>query len=32
MFVFDSDSDETWLRRRIDETMTRFAAERTNAA
>jgi anaerobic magnesium-protoporphyrin IX monomethyl ester cyclase len=32
MFVFDSDIDETWLRRRIDETMTTFAAERTNAA
>jgi anaerobic magnesium-protoporphyrin IX monomethyl ester cyclase len=31
-FVFDSDIDETWLRRRIDETMTAFAAERTNAA
>ena len=31
-FVFSSDIDETWLRRRIDETMTAFAARRTNAA
>jgi anaerobic magnesium-protoporphyrin IX monomethyl ester cyclase len=31
-FVFGSDIDESWLRRRIDETMTAFAAKRTNAA
>lgn len=31
-FVFGSDIDEAWLRRRIDETMTAFAAKRTNAA
>jgi anaerobic magnesium-protoporphyrin IX monomethyl ester cyclase len=31
-FVFGSDIDEDWLRRRIDETMARFAAKRTTAA
>ena len=31
-FVFGSDIDETWLRRRIDETMAAFAAKRTSAA
>lgn len=30
-FVFGSDIDEAWLRRRIDETMTAFAARRTGA-
>jgi anaerobic magnesium-protoporphyrin IX monomethyl ester cyclase len=28
-FVYDSEIDEQWLRRRIDETMTAFAAETT---
>ena len=31
-FVFGSDIDQDWLRRRIDETMAAFAAKRTNAA
>ena len=31
-FVFGSDIDESWLRRRIDETMTAFAAKQTTAA
>jgi anaerobic magnesium-protoporphyrin IX monomethyl ester cyclase len=31
-FVFSSDIDESWLRRRIEETMTAFAVERTSAA
>jgi anaerobic magnesium-protoporphyrin IX monomethyl ester cyclase len=31
-FVFASDIDETWLRRRVDETMAAFAAKRTTAA
>ena len=31
-FVFPSDIDEAWLRRRIDETMAVFAARRTAAA
>jgi anaerobic magnesium-protoporphyrin IX monomethyl ester cyclase len=31
-FVFSSDIDEAWLRRRIDETMTAFAAKQTHAA
>jgi anaerobic magnesium-protoporphyrin IX monomethyl ester cyclase len=31
-FVFASDIDETWLRRRVDETMAAFAARRTTAA
>ena len=31
-FVFASDIDQDWLRRRIDETMAAFAAKRTNAA
>ena len=31
-FVFGSDIDEGWLRRRIDETMTAFADKRTTAA
>ena len=31
-FVFGSDIDEGWLRRRIDETMSAFAAKRTSAA
>lgn len=31
-FVFSSDIDEAWLRRRIDETMTAFAALGTSAA
>jgi anaerobic magnesium-protoporphyrin IX monomethyl ester cyclase len=31
-FVFGSDIDEAWLRRRIDETMSAFAAKRTSAA
>ncbi len=31
-FVFASDVDQAWLRRRIDETMAAFAAKRTNAA
>jgi anaerobic magnesium-protoporphyrin IX monomethyl ester cyclase len=30
-FVFGSDIDEAWLRRRIDETMTAFAARRATA-
>ena len=31
-FVFSSAIDEAWLRRRVDETMTVFAAQRTSAA
>ena len=31
-FVFGSDIDQDWLRRRIDETMAAFAAKRTSAA
>ena len=31
-FVFGSDIDQDWLRRRIDETMAAFSAKRTNAA
>lgn len=31
-FVFGSDIDQDWLRRRIDETMAAFAAKRTYAA
>jgi anaerobic magnesium-protoporphyrin IX monomethyl ester cyclase len=31
-FVFPSDIDESWLRRRIDETMAAFAARRRPAA
>jgi radical SAM superfamily enzyme YgiQ (UPF0313 family) len=31
-FVFASDIDETWLRRRVDETVAAFAARRTTAA
>ena len=31
-FVFASDIDQDWLRRRIDETMAAFAAKRTHAA
>ena len=31
-FVFGSDIDESWLRRRVDETLAAFAAKRKNAA
>ena len=31
-FVFGSDIDQDWLRRRIDETMAAFAAKRTSRA
>jgi anaerobic magnesium-protoporphyrin IX monomethyl ester cyclase len=31
-FVFGSETDESWLRRRIDETMAAFAAKRSTAA